>query len=143
MVPWLGLGLLLLILIGLATKRKATGPTEVFVVCYLGILFVWPYNDARFWLPIIPLLIAYSVLAARSLRLPKAVIAIYCIAFATLGFGAITYSSRISFAGPTFPDKYGDGLLRPTYCAAFQSCRNGYDSDKVDAKVLRLLREYR
>lgn len=143
MVPWLGLVLLILILIGLATKRRAITSTEVFMACYLGILFVWPYNDARFWLPVIPLLIAYVVLAVKSLRLPKAVIAIYCIAFATLGFGAIAYSSRITFAGSAFPDKYGDGSLRPTYCAAFQSCRDGYDSDKVDAKVLRLLREYR
>jgi len=144
MVPWLGLVLFILILIGLATKRRAITSTEVFMACYMGILFVWPYNDARFWLPVIPLLIAYLVLAVKSLRLPKAVIAIYCIAFATLGFGAIAYSSRITFAGSTFPDKYyGDGSLRPTYCAAFQSCRDGYDSEKVDAKALRLLREYR
>jgi hypothetical protein len=143
MVPWIGLLLFLLTLFGLAAKRREISSTEVFLVCYMGILFAWPYYDARFWLPVIPLLIAYSVLAVKSLRLPNGVIAIYCIVFATLGFVAIAYSTRISFAGSTFPDRYGDGTLRPTYCAAFKSCRDGGDSNKVDAKVLRLLREYK
>ena len=143
MVPWIGLLLFLLTLFGLATKRRKISPTEVFLVCYMGILFAWPYYDARFWLPVIPLLIAYSVLAVKSLRFPKGVLTIYCIFFATLGFLAIAYSTRISFAGSKFPDRYGDGNLRPTYCAAFQSCRDGGDPNKVDAKVLRLLREYK
>ena len=139
----MGFLLFLLTLFGLATKRREISPTEVFLVCYMGILFSWPYYDARFWLPVIPLLIAYSVLAVRHLRFPKGVVTIYCLVFVTLGFGAIAYSTRISFAGPNFPDRYGDGSLRPTYCAAFQSCRDGGDPNKVDAKALRLLQEYK
>lgn len=143
MVPWMGLLLLVVVLFGLATKRKKIGPTEVFLVCYIGILFAWPCYDARYWLPVIPLLIGYTGLTIKSLRFPKAVIAIYCIAYATLGFGAIAYSSRITFAGSKFPDRYGDGNLRSTYCAALQSCQDGGDPSKVDAKVLRLLQEYK
>ena len=142
-VPWMGLLLFLLVLWGLATKRKKISPTEVFLVCYMGVLFAWPYYDARFWLPVIPLLIAYSVLAVKNLRFPKAVIVIYCIAFAIVGFGVIAYSTRITFAGSRFPDRYGDGYLRPTYCAAFQTCRDGGDPQKVSAEALRLLREYK
>lgn len=142
-VPWIGLLLFLLVVFGLATKRGKISPTEVFLICYMGILFAWPYYDARFWLPVIPLLIAYSVLGAKMLRFPKSAVTIYCIIFATLGFGAIAYSTRISLAGPKFPDRYGDGTLRPTYCAAFQSCRDGVDPNKVDAKVLGLLREFK
>jgi hypothetical protein len=143
LVPWTGLLLLLLMLLGLATKRRKIGPTELFLVCYLGILLAWPFHDARFWLPVIPLLIAYTALAVEGLRFPKAVIVIYCIAYAALGFAAIAYSSRITFARSKFPDIYGDGNLRATYCAAFQSCRDGGDPNEVDAKVLRLLQEYK
>jgi hypothetical protein len=142
-VPWMGLLLFALILWGLATKRKKISPTEVFLFCYIGTLFVWPYYDARFWLPIVPLLIAYSVLAVRNLRLPKAVITIYCVIFAIIGFGVIAYSTRITFAGSKFPDRYGDGYLRPTYCEAFQTCGDGGDREKVSTKALRLLREYK
>lgn len=142
-VPLAGLLLFFLTLFGLATKRRNISPTEVFLVCYVGILFAWPYYDARFWLPVIPLLFAYSVMAAKNLRFPKSVITIYCIAFATLGFGAIAYSTQISFAGSKFPEKYGDGYLRPTYCAAFKACQDGFDPNKVDVKALRLLGEYK
>jgi hypothetical protein len=142
-VPGVGLLLFVLILFGLAMKRTKISPTDVFLLCYMGTLFAWPYYDARFWLPVIPLLIAYLVLGVKRLSLPKSVVTIYCIIFATLGFGAIAYSTRISFAGSEFPDRYGDGNLRPTYCAAFQSCRDGGEPNKVDAKVLQLLQEYK
>ena len=142
-VPWMGLLLVLLTLSGLAIKRRKISATEVFLLCYTGILFAWPYNDTRFWLPIIPLLTAYSVLAVKSLRFPRAVVVIYCIVFAVLGFSAIVYSSRISLAGSKFPDEYGDGYLRPTYCAALKACQDGFDPNKVNAKALRLLQEYK
>jgi hypothetical protein len=143
MVPWMGLLLLVVVLLGLATKRKKIGPTEVFMVCYMGILFAWPCYDARYWLPVIPLLISYTVLTVKSLGFPRFLITAYCIAYATLGFGAIAYSSRITFAGCKFADRYGDGSLRATYCAALRPCGDCGDPNKVDSKVLRLLREYK
>lgn len=143
MVPWMGLLLLGVVLHGLATKRKKIGPTEVFLVCYMGILFAWPCYDTRYWLPVIPLLISYAVLTVKSLRSPRFLITAYCIAYAALGFGAIAYSSRITFAGCKFADRYGDGNLRATYCAALRPCGDCGDPNKVDAKVLRLLREYK
>jgi hypothetical protein len=142
-VPWMGSLLFLLLLLGLATKRKKVSPTEVFMVCYMGAVFLYPFSDARYWLPVIPLQIAYVIFATKSLRCPKALITMYCIVYATLGLGVIAYSTRITFAGSRFPDRYGDGNLRPTYCAAFQSCRDSGDSSRVDAKVLRLLQEYK
>ena len=141
--PCIGFVLFLLMLGGLAAKRRNAGPTEVFLICYMGILFAWPYYDARFWLPVIPLLIAYSALSVRRVRMLKGVIAVYCFSFFVFGLIAIAYSTRISFADSKFPDRYGDGNLRPTYCAAFQSCSDNGDFRKVDAKVLRLLREYK
>lgn len=141
-VPPGGVLLILLVLLGLWMKRRRVSPSEVFLVCYVGVLVVWPYSDARYWLPVIPLLIAYAIVAVKSVRLPKAVVAIYCVAYAALGFGVIAYSTRITFAGAKFPDRYGDGRLRPTYCAALRSCEDGGEPDKVDAKVLRLLQEY-
>jgi hypothetical protein len=131
------------LLLGLARKRKSITPTEVFLAGYMGIMFAWPCFDARYWLPVIPLLIAYTVLAVKSLGLPRVLITTYCIAYAIVGFGVIAYTTSITFAGCKFSDRYGDGNLRATYCVAFQSCGNCGDPNKVDAKVLRLLREYR
>jgi len=100
-------------------------------------------HDARFWWPIIPFLIAYSLSAVRRLKIPAIVVGIYCVWFVILGFGAIAYSTRISFSGCDFPQRYGAGDLTTTYRAAFDQCRNGGSSDQVNVRVLRLLREYR
>jgi hypothetical protein len=142
MMPWIGLLALLLMLFGFLTKRREIGPTEVFLICYMAILFVWRFNDTKFWLPVIPLLTAYSLLAVKRLELPNTLVAIYCLVFATFGLTALIYSTGIGLAGSAFPDRYGDGQLRPTYCAAFKSCNGSWDSEKADANALRLLREY-
>jgi hypothetical protein len=100
--PWIGFFALLLFLYGIVSKRVQIGPTEVFLVCYTAILFTWPYHDARFWLPVLPLLVAYCALAAQRLRLPAVLVTTYCLVFAVLGFGALAYSTQISFAGAKF-----------------------------------------
>ena len=143
LVPWMGLLLFLLFVFGLARNAWKIGPAEVFMLCYTGILFAWPFHDARFWLPVIPLLIAYSRIALIRLRITKSVITIYCFIFVILGFGALAHSTRITFAGCKFPEEYGNEYLKSTYRAAFPSCADHADYDKVDAKALRLLREYR
>ncbi|MGB8474388.1 MAG: hypothetical protein WCE61_09910 [Candidatus Acidiferrum sp.] len=143
MTPWIGFFALLLFLYGLVSRRAQVGPTEVFFVCYTAILFTWPFYDARFWLPVFPLLVAYWALAAQRLRLPALLVATYCVVFAVLGFGALAYSTRISFAGPKFPDRFGDGRLRSTYCVALESCAVGSNPSDVNLKALRLLQEYK
>jgi len=142
-VPWMGFPLLLLLVVGLAARRGKISSTDVFMVSYAVVLFAWPYYDARFWWPVIPLLIAYSLLAVQRLKISTAVVTLYCACFATLGFGAIAYSTRITFSGCQFPERYGSGELSPAYRAAFESCRIAGDPDKVDPRILRLLREFR
>ena len=142
-VPWMGFLLLLLLLVGLMTRRGKVSPTDVFFVCYGVILSAWPYYDARFWWPVIPLLIAYSLTAVQRLKIPAAIVWIYCVWFGILGFGVIAYSTRISFSGCDFPQRYGAGDLTTTYRAAFDQCRNGETPDNVNARVLRLLHEFR
>jgi len=145
-VPWFGLAAFVLIIGGLLTKRQTLGTVEVFFVSYLCVLFAWPFYDARFWLPVVPLLIGYLGLAIRQAidrTLVAAAAATYCLAFVLIGAVALAFSTRISLAGPKFPDLYGDGSLRPSYCAAFQTCSGTYLADKVDPVVLHLLRTFR
>ena len=138
-VSLIGSALLLLVLGGLVTRRQKFGPPEVYLISYMAIMFVWPFCDTRFWLPVIPLLIVYSALALRKIKMPKAIVVVYCSGFALLGLAAIAYSTRISFAGPKFPDRYASGNLRPTYCVALHACT---DVRKPDPKALLLIQEF-
>ena len=148
--PSIGVVVLFLVGGGLRALRREcryhVEAVDVFVVSYVAILFVWPYYDTRFWVPVVPLLIAYAgqffshVLRSRLLR---RVVAVYMAVFVALGLLALGYSTRITFAGPKFPDRWGDGTLRPTYCAALNSCGSSFDERNVNAKALHLLRVYK
>jgi hypothetical protein len=146
LLPLSGILLIALAAAGIVSRRRVLGPTEVFFVAYAAILFVWPYYDARFWLPVVPLLFAFAAVAVRHLigiRPIQRLVVAYISVFALLGAGAIVYSSRITFAGAQFPERYGDDTLRATYCTVFQSCPGPVAESKIKPKALELLRTYR
>jgi hypothetical protein len=138
--------LLLLLVVGGLLVRFRVGTTEAYFVSYMAILFAWPFYDARFWLPVIPLVIVYSFAALRAIRFPKAGTLVYCGLFTVFGIFAIGYSTRITFAGSRFADLYGDGSLSRTYCEAFHSCAQEAPDAKqigvIDPKALHLLKEF-
>jgi len=139
---WIGSILFILVLYGLITRQKKIDTSAVYLISYMGILFMWPYPDARFWLPVIPLLTAYFVLAVKRFRLPMFATMTYYVIYAMLGFAAIAYSTRISYAGSAFPDRYADGSLKSTYCAAFKTCLDSGDPTTINSWALRLIRDY-
>jgi hypothetical protein len=144
--PIAGGVLLILLAGGMIIRRAVFGPIEVFLCGYAGILFVWPYYDARFWLPVVPLVFTFGAVTVERfirVRMVRPLLAIYVLVFALLGAGAIVYSSRVTFAGARFPDRYGDDTLRPTYCLVFGSCADPVVGSKVKPKALQLLRTYR
>ena len=55
------------------------------------------------------------------------------------GLSALLYSSRISLSGKEFPDRYGEGNPRLTYCIFLQACGEQFVHDERD-KTLELLR---
>ena len=145
-LPLAGGLLLTLVAGGMIIRRAIPGPIEVFLCGYAAVLFVWPYYDARFWLPAIPLLFAFAAVSVERLmrvRLAPQLVAAYVVLFALLGAGAIAYSSRVTFAGAKFPDVYGDDTLRSTYCVAFRACGGRVVYSKVKPKALELLNIYR
>jgi hypothetical protein len=107
-------------------------------------LLLWPYADARFWVPVLPLIFAELFSAAQPWTFrgwKKGVSVVYATAYALMGVTALAYSTWITFSGPKFPLRYGDGKLRATY-QAFYSQRRPDDSAKIDAAGLEVLRRY-
>jgi hypothetical protein len=124
--------------------RTAMPVTNLFLVVYLVIIFVWPYSDARFWIPVVPLVALYVSLAldgwwpGRWSKLPLATWAIWIVITGTV---AITITTRTSLAGSDFPELYGDGSLRATYRVAFGIAHDG-DMDDTSAETLHLLQQF-
>ncbi len=132
---------------GLWSRKKAVGSTEVYLATYMAILFVWPFYDARFWLPVIPLLIGFVWIGgvhAHKLwsafqKCSTPILCVQLMCFLILATVALVYSTRITFAGRRFPERYGDGTLLDTYRAAYGQ---PHDQEKVDQDALRLLKRY-
>lgn len=130
-----------LILRGLWLRRRSFGTWEITFLTYSGLIFVWPYFDNRFWLPILPLivvLIAQALIEAARLECFKFIAIALCIWFSVAGTAAIVYSTRISWAGTRFVEFYGNGSLRGTYRAAYF----GQPNIVEDKDALLLLKRY-
>ena len=143
---YLGLGLIPVagLVYGLWLRRASLGAVDLYLGGYLFIRCVWPYHDARFWVPVLPLAMGWTVTSVKSLghRWPiRRLIQGYVVAFAFLGVLALAYSTRISFSGSTFPALYGDGTLRPAYEAAFGHAAPP-DLSVKNRVALRLLRRF-
>jgi hypothetical protein len=123
-------GPVLTVLIGMGlwrTRRRWT-PSHVYFMGYLLIMAVWPYNDARFWLPVLPLM-AITVMQAiepwESRRPMRQVVTIYLVIYALAALVAAVYTTRITLAGRRFPELYGSGSTRQAYEDAWGSPSSG------------------
>jgi len=109
---------LLVFLTGVVGLRKRSLWLCCYLAGYSGMVMAWPLSDPRYWVAVMP----FVVLAFREgvvLLLgiiPKRPILAYAAYFAVLGFLALGYSTRLTFASPErFAYEYGDGLLTNTY----------------------------
>jgi hypothetical protein len=145
-LPFVGAAVLGLAIAGVVImlRQRRPGPTEIFLCSYLFVIFLWPYYDPRFWLPVIPLFLAYIGLAAKPVmcyRFTRVPAQAYLILFASLGMAMLASSTLVTFSGSRFPDVYQDGVYKPTYCAVFRSC-SGKSEAPVDSSALHLLLTY-
>jgi hypothetical protein len=138
-----GLAGLAVVLAGLASRRRELRAVDAFVAAYVLLLFVWPFEDPRFWLPVLPYLAGYGAVAveraAPRLR-ARRLAAAWLVLFASAGAGALAYSTRLTLSGASFPDRYGDGTLMRTYRLAYGLPDPG-DGIVVD-RALAVLRRY-
>jgi hypothetical protein len=120
------------------SRRRSLGPVDGFVIATLVIVLLFPYEHPRFLLPVVPYLIGYCVLAAR--RLPRVAL-VYALLFTAVGLTGLAASTRLSYSGDRFPERYADGALASTYRLAWGLDEEG-ETQPVDERVLWALRRY-
>jgi hypothetical protein len=93
----------------------------IYLVTYLGLIFVAPWNDPRYLLPVWPLLLLaliklYSDLHTNeSIRILPMVGVTWFVGYASLGFLALGYSTWLTFSGPKFANRYGSKESKEEY----------------------------
>jgi hypothetical protein len=126
-------------------RRRAIGPVEVFALGVAGIMFIWPYHSARFWIPAFPAFLGLCAWGARhaiSTKLRPALPAAIVALFLTMGIVGEIYNTRISVTPARFLSRVSDDdYMGPAYREAL-GVRTSSDTMPVDSTVLRLLRRY-
>ncbi len=130
-----------------AVLRKRVEVIDVYLAGYGAILLVWPYRDARFWIPVFPILVGYYWLVfqwAGRWRVIRWGAPVYLASYSVLGAVALAYSSWISLSGDSFPDRYAGGVYRESYQAAYGiRPQAGRETAGSDPQLVRLLQRYR
>jgi hypothetical protein len=90
-----------LILAGLWSRRHRLSPVDAYLAAYFGILFIWPYDDPRFFAPVLPLLFALAWLGLRSFNFEagnlRRVATVYAVAFCVFGVVALADSLYVTY----------------------------------------------
>ena len=139
----IGLAAILTCFVGFWMKRRQPDSLLIYVIGYACIVFAYPWLDSRLWLPLVPFLMAYVWLGLQRL-LPQPGLSplriLWCSVFCLVGIAALAFSTRLTFAGPRFPDIYGDGNFRAAYALVLRGDppKNG----KVDQDAVDLLRRF-
>jgi hypothetical protein len=129
-----------------ASLGRQLGTIEVFCLCYMAIMILWPYVDSRFLIPVLPLIVGYCFVAVcnighRASRWKEKLPALAFAPYVLIGVTALSYNARLSLSAGDFPNLYGDGRLRETYCHYLRSCPVD-DPTKIDQRALGLLQAF-
>ena len=141
-----GVVALAILVAGVILRRRRWSESEIFLLGYALVLFVYTGHSSRYWLPALPLLMAWVACFFGSIthhRWARVAITAYLIAFGLAGMAALAYTTTITFSGSNFPERYGDGSLKSTYELAFTG-RTGAqaEDDRVDRVALDVLHRY-
>ena len=127
---------LALIFYGIWRRRRIWSTTDVYGITYLAIILIWPYEDPRFLLPLLPIMgawLAVAVLPWVARKQSHAWLAYAMLFwFAVTGIMAMAFSTQISWATTRFPELYAGGRQRPIYAAA----RHGIDPNTLSAELV-------
>jgi hypothetical protein len=123
LVPAAGIVLMLLIFLGFVAARRDLHPAHVYLLCYLAIMFVWPYGDNRFWLPVLPLLamvVLQALQALGDIAAIRLLSAAYAAVYLLLFLAAAAYSTKITYSHD-FIHAYGTGQTASDYTQAWSN----------------------
>jgi hypothetical protein len=96
-----GVVAVLLILAGLWSRRRKFSAIEAYLLGYIGILLIWPFDDSRFFGPVIPLLFAFGwsglcALKPKPQTLRRFAVS-YSVVFCCFGAVAMSDSLRVTY----------------------------------------------
>lgn len=131
---------------GVWRLRTHADPALAYLLGYAALLLIWPFEDPRFLMPVIPLGLAcimrgwWSDSPGPVGTLARGGGRAWALGYAALGLVSIALTTRISLSGESFPDAYNrGGPFLDTYKAAWGQ---PHDPQQVVPPLLKALQNH-
>ena len=107
----------------------------VYLISYIILIFNWPTYDARFWVPVLPLIISIILqMPVLKKRYLSAIIFMWKLVYIVFGTIAIGYYTLLTFNKEMFAERHDMGIWRNEYRVYF------FEKPLTDSNVI--IREY-
>jgi hypothetical protein len=114
-----------------------------YLLFYLLLMFNWPFNDPRFWVPVIPLIAAViSQTSFPKNRLIKTVGSFYLFIYSALGIASLGYLTYTSFNKKVFSRSQARGTYRNEYETHFFGKTLSDTATHTDPDLVEFLNKY-
>lgn len=150
-----GMGLPLLVISGavfvaillILLFRRADIPfiVKIYLVIYLLLMFSWPFYDPRFWVPVLPLLVAVVMKQDYSFKkFPAAKWAVYALLafYIVLGIVSAGYMTYTSFNKEVFSRTQASGSYRNEYETYFFGKPQSDTAKTVDPVIVGVMERF-
>jgi hypothetical protein len=106
-------------------------------------MFNWPFNDPRFWVPVMPVIAAVVIqMPLNSTRLMKTLSSLLLIVYVALGVFASGFMVYTSLNREAFSRSQAKGVYRNEYETFFFGKPLSDTATHVDPYVMDLLKRY-
>lgn len=126
-------------------KNKTPIIVKIYFLFYTILMFNWPFYDPRFWVPVLPFVIAGLVtLDYSKIKLPvvKFLGWSYAIAYSAIGIIAIIFMTSTSLNKEKMAQKQANGVYRNDYETYFYGKPLTDTAQKIDTAIVDLLRRH-
>ena len=125
--------------------RRKVIPLAVtaYLFFYTVLMFDWPFYDPRFWVPVVPLIVA--VICCGPLprpRLPRLVVSAACAVYVLLGVVSVGYMTYTSLNRRVMARTQANGVYRNEYETVFYGKPQSDTAKHIDPAVLSVIKRY-
>lgn len=114
-----------------------------YLLYYTLLMFDWPFYDPRFWVPILPLIVAVICCGPfPRARLPKLFVYLACGVYVVLGVVSVGYMTYTSLDKKVMVRTQANGVYRNEYETVFFGKPLSDTAQHIDPAVLSVIQRY-
>ena len=114
-----------------------------YLFFYTVLMFDWPFYDPRFWVPVLPLIVAVICSGPfPRARLPRVVLTAVCAVYVLLGVVSVGYMTYTSLNKKVMVRTQANGVYRNEYETVFFGKPLSDTAQHIDPAVLSIIQRY-